>query len=59
MAVSANPEEEGQFGSSSGFKSWAAAGFPLVVLENIWEIPYLVGPKWGEPSFLIYVSASF
>ncbi|MDN3203088.1 sodium-dependent transporter [Algoriphagus sediminis] len=53
MAVSANPEGRGQWGSSLGF-IMAAAG-SAVGLGNIWRFPYLTGENGGGAFVFVYI----
>ncbi|MAN88278.1 MAG: sodium-dependent transporter [Algoriphagus sp.] len=53
MAVSANTEGRGQWGSSLGF-IMAAAG-SAVGLGNIWRFPYLTGQNGGGAFVFVYI----
>ncbi|MDF2157577.1 sodium-dependent transporter [Algoriphagus sp. CAU 1675] len=53
MAVSANTESRGQWGSSLGF-IMAAAG-SAVGLGNIWRFPYLTGENGGGAFVFVYI----
>ncbi|WP_268035463.1 sodium-dependent transporter [Algoriphagus sp. PAP.12] len=53
MAVNANTEERGQFGSSLGF-IMAAAG-SAVGLGNIWRFPYLTAENGGGAFVFVYL----
>jgi NSS family neurotransmitter:Na+ symporter len=53
MAVNANTEERGQWGSSLGF-IMAAAG-SAVGLGNIWRFPYLTGENGGGAFVFVYI----